>query len=111
MKFVATETDWQRDVLDAGDGVLCIVDVFNPLWGPCEMAAGHFSNLFYDNGDDMGMRFVRADAAKISGLVEFRDTCEPVFVFYRNGELVAKVAGADIVKIKDTIFDKAPKLR
>ena len=59
----------------------------------------------------MGMRFVRADASKIGHLVEFRDTCQPHFVFYKGGEQVAKVVGADIVGIKATIFEKAPKLR
>ena len=111
MKFVSSEAEWQREVMSAGDGVLCIVDVYNPLWGPCEMVAGHFTNVFYDNGDDMGMRFVRADASKISGLIEFRDTSLPNFVFYLNGEQVGKGEGADIVKIRSTIFEKAPKLR
>ena len=59
----------------------------------------------------MGMRFVRADASKIGALMEFRDTCEPSFVFYKGGDQIAKVTGADIVKIKETIFEKAPKLR
>lgn len=75
------------------------------------MAAGHFQNLFYDNGDDMGMKFVRADATKVPSLVEFRDNCEPMFVFYLNGEQISKLQGADLVKIKATVFEKAPKLR
>lgn len=97
--------------MQAGDQVLCIVDVYNPTWGPCEMMSGHFSNLFYDNGDDIGMRFVRADAGKVMDLIEFRDTCEPGFVFYLGGQAVAKVIGSDIVKIKETVMEKAPKLR
>ena len=111
MKFVQSEKDWDKEVMQAGDGVLCIVDAYNPNWGPCEMTAGLFTNWFFDNGDDYGMRFVRADASKIGALIEFRDTCEPNFAFYKGGEQVAKVKGADIVAIKNTIFEKAPKLR
>ena len=76
MKFISKEADWEKDVKGAGDGVLCIVDVYNPNWGPCEMLAGHFTNMFFDKGDDYGMRFVRADASKITDLIEFRDKSE-----------------------------------
>ena len=75
------------------------------------MAAGHFSNLFFDYGDEYGMKFVRADASKIMSLMEFRDTCEPNFAFFKGGEMVGKVVGSDFVKIKETIFEKAPTLR
>ena len=111
MKFVTLEKDWEKEVLNAGDSVLVVVDVYNPNWGPCEMCSGHFGNLFFDNGDEYGMRFVRAEATKIPALIEFRDSAQPNFVFYLNGEMVTKIAGADIVKIKETIFEKAPKLR
>lgn len=47
MKFVFTEQEWKRDVVDAGDGVLCIVDVFNPLWGPCEVHSRCTSHLHH----------------------------------------------------------------
>ena len=111
MKFVSKEADWEKDVKGAGDGVLCIVDVYNPNWGPCEMLAGHFTNMFFDKGDDYGMRFVRADASKITDLIEFRDDCMPNFVFYKGGDQVAKVSGANVVAIENTIMEKAPKLR
>ena len=108
-QFIQSEKEWERDVAEAGDGVLCICDIYNPLWGPCEMAANVFSNLFYDEGENYSMRFVRADASKVTALMEFRDQCMPVFAFYKGGEQVAKVEGADIVKIKNLIFEKAPK--
>ena len=52
MKFISSEKEWEKEVMSAGDGVLCIIDVYSPNWGPSEMVAGHFSNLFFDNGDD-----------------------------------------------------------
>ena len=75
------------------------------------MCAGHFSNQFYDFGDDMGMRFVRANATKINDLAEFKDTCSPNFVFYLDGQQVSKIAGPNIVKILATIKERAPKLK
>ena len=32
MKFVTSEAEWEREIMNAGDGVLCVVDVYNPLW-------------------------------------------------------------------------------
>jgi hypothetical protein len=75
------------------------------------MCAGHFSNQFYDFGDDLGMRFVRAEATKIPDLVEFRGKCMPNFVFYLDGQQVAKIEGPNIVDILKTIQERAPKLK
>lgn len=54
MKLVESDDTWQRDVLEAGDKLLCIVDVYSETWGPCEMVSAHFSNYFFDLGDDYG---------------------------------------------------------
>merc|ERR1712070_953528 len=108
MKFVANDDEWQRDVLDAGGKLLCIVDVYTVLWGPCEMTAGHFSNTYFDLGEKYGMRFVRAAADKIAALETFRGTAEPRFIFYLAGEEVGNVQGSDIPKIMDIITQKAP---
>lgn len=48
IKLITTDAEWEREVNEANDKVLCIVDVFCATWGPCEMVAGHFSNMFFD---------------------------------------------------------------
>ena len=32
MKFVVSEREWAKEVLDADNRVLCVVDIYNPLW-------------------------------------------------------------------------------
>ena len=54
MKIVDNDETWQRDVMEAGDKLLCIVDVYSGIWGPCEMMSQHFGNYFFDMGDDYG---------------------------------------------------------
>lgn len=46
------------------------------------MLAGHFSNMYFDFGEKYGMRFVRAEADSIAALKDFRDSSDPVFLFY-----------------------------
>ena len=54
MKMVDSDEAWQRDVIEAGDKLLCIVDVYTGTWGPCEMMSQHFGNYFFDMGDALG---------------------------------------------------------
>jgi len=108
MRMVNTQADWQREVIDAGDKLLCIVDAYDKDWGPCEMIAGHLSNFYFDLGEKYGMKFVRAKANEVTDLKEFCGTAEPHFVIYLSGQLVETIAGADIPKIKSSIESKAP---
>ena len=32
MKFVVSEREWAKEVVDADNRVLCVVDIYNPLW-------------------------------------------------------------------------------
>jgi len=108
MRFVMNDADWKREVLDAGDKVLCVIDVYDKLWGPCEMMAGHLSNFFFDLGEKYGIKFVRAQVNTVDELKEFKDQAEPHFLIYLNGEKLELIPGADIPKIKGAIETKAP---
>ena len=75
------------------------------------MLAGHFNNMFFDLGEDLGMRFIRADTSKLSALVEYKDNPKPVFLFYHAGKEIHKIEGPNLPEIDSTIKSKAPKLR
>ena len=109
--LVTNDAEWEQKVMQAGEKLLVIVDVYSSMWGPCEMLAGHFSNMFYDLGEDIGMRFVRAESSKTAAIVQYKDDCKPRFLFYHNGAEVAMVEGADLPKITSVVNEKAPKLR
>ena len=70
-----------------------------------------FNNMFFDLGEDLGMRFIRADTSKISALAEYKDSPKPIFLFYHAGAEIAKIEGPDLPKIDSTIKTKAPRLR
>mmetsp|Transcript_34337 Transcript_34337/g.68377 ORF Transcript_34337/g.68377 Transcript_34337/m.68377 type:complete len:122 (-) Transcript_34337:248-613(-) len=109
MKMVNSDDEWQREVKDAGSKLLCIIDVYTVIWGPCEMLAGHFSNTYFDLGEKYGMRFVRATADNITDLKEkYLGSSEPRFLFYLDGEEIGNVQGSNIPAIMDIITTKSP---
>ena len=109
--LVTNDAEWEQKVMQAGEKLLVIVDVYSSMWGPCEMLAGHFSNMFYDLGEDIGMRFVRAESSKTTALSQYKDDSKPRFLFYHNGVEVAMIEGANLPKITNVVNEKAPKLR
>ena len=59
------------------------------------MAAGHFSNAFFDLGEKYGIKFVRATADKIGCLKSYAGVAMPTFLFFRSGEMIDSMRGAD----------------
>lgn len=58
-----------------------VVDVYSSMWGPCEMVAAHFQNMFFDLGETLGMKFVRATSDKIEALGDYRGSSSSTFLF------------------------------
>jgi hypothetical protein len=102
------DEDWVREVKEAGSKLLCIIDVYDESWGPCEMIAGHLSNFYFDMGEQYGIKFVRAQANKVPDLAEFKETAVPHFLVYLDGQQLERIDGANIPKIKSCIVTKAP---
>jgi hypothetical protein len=74
------------------------------------MIAGHFNNFFYDLGETYGLKFVRAISDKVTCLKEYKDSSQPLFLFFVGGQQVEKVDGCNLPAILETIKGKAPKL-
>ena len=45
--------------------VVVVVDMYSKVWGPCEMLAGHYQNFFFDYGEKLSIRFIRAERDKV----------------------------------------------
>ena len=71
-----------------------VVDVHQTWAGPCKAIHGTFKRIFFDHGDKP-MKFYTADASKVTALNEHVGTCEPRFIFFRDGQQVATVKGVD----------------
>ena len=48
-------------------------------------------------GEDLGMRFVRAHSEKVASLTEYRESAQPIFLYYLDGQLVEEIRGKNLV--------------
>ena len=93
MRFVLSDEEWVREVKEPRGALLgalelcntkpptrvtctllimrpggAVVDVYNKSFGPTEMLATHFQNFFFDLGEKVSLRFVRAERDKVRAL-------------------------------------------
>ncbi|NXS37890.1 TXND6 protein, partial [Pomatostomus ruficeps] len=81
------------------------VDVFQAWCGPCKPVMNLFQKIWSEVGSDL-LHFAVADVDSIDALEKYRGHCEPIFLFYTGGELVAAVRGADAPLLQKTILQQ-----
>ncbi|XP_038604083.1 thioredoxin domain-containing protein 6 [Tachyglossus aculeatus] len=84
---------------------LTVVDVYQSWCGPCKTVVSLFKKIKNELGDDL-LHFAVAEADCIDALEKYRGKCEPTFLFYAGGELVAVVRGANAPVLQRTIVDQ-----
>ncbi|XP_023789182.1 thioredoxin domain-containing protein 6 isoform X2 [Cyanistes caeruleus] len=82
---------------------LIVVDVFQAWCGPCKPVVNLFQKVRNEVGSNL-LHFAVAEADSIDALEKYRGQCEPIFLFYTGGELVAVVRGADAPLLQKTIL-------
>ncbi|KAM7013532.1 thioredoxin domain-containing protein 6-like [Passerculus sandwichensis] len=82
---------------------LIVVDVYQAWCGPCKPVVNLFQKIKNEVGSDL-LHFAVAEVDSIDALEKYRGQCEPVFLFYTGGELVAVVRGADAPLLQKTIL-------
>lgn len=86
-------SDWETVLAEAGDKLL-VVD-FTATWcGPCQRIAPAFAEIAEEYGDSAV--FVKIDVDVLGDLAaELGVTSMPTFLFFRNGEAIDTMRGAD----------------
>ncbi|CAH8467285.1 unnamed protein product [Heterobilharzia americana] len=84
---------------------LTVVDVYQDWCGPCSAVLGLFKRLKTEINDDL-LHFATAKADNIEALHLYRGKCEPYFLIYGGGCLVAAVKGVNPPLLEKCIFDK-----
>ncbi|XP_056354275.1 thioredoxin domain-containing protein 6 isoform X1 [Oenanthe melanoleuca] len=82
---------------------LIVVDVFQAWCGPCKPVVNLFKKIRNEVGSNL-LHFAVAEVDSIDALEKYRGQCEPVFLFYTGGELVAVVRGANAPLLQKTIL-------
>ncbi|XP_026711299.1 thioredoxin domain-containing protein 6 isoform X2 [Athene cunicularia] len=84
---------------------LIVVDAFQAWCGPCKAVVDLFRKIRNEIGSHL-LHFAVAEVDSIDGLEEYRGRCEPVFLFYAGGELVAVVRGVNAPVLQRTILEQ-----
>ncbi|XP_071078398.1 thioredoxin domain-containing protein 6 isoform X3 [Desmodus rotundus] len=84
---------------------LTVVDVYQGWCGPCKPVVSLFQKMRMEVGLDL-LHFALAEADCLDVLEKYRGRCEPTFLFYAGGKLVAVVRGANAPLLQKTILDQ-----
>ncbi|XP_048650068.1 thioredoxin domain-containing protein 6 isoform X6 [Marmota marmota marmota] len=99
---ISTQELWEEMLSSKG---LTVVDVYQGWCGPCKPVASLFQKMRIEVGLDL-LHFALAEADCLDVLEKYRGKCEPTFLFYAGGELVAVVRGANAPLLEKTILDQ-----
>ncbi|XP_077899517.1 thioredoxin domain-containing protein 6 isoform X5 [Ictidomys tridecemlineatus] len=99
---ISTQELWEEMLSSKG---LTVVDVYQGWCGPCKPVVSLFQKMRIEVGLDL-LHFALAEADCLDVLEKYRGKCEPTFLFYAGGELVAVVRGANAPLLEKTILDQ-----
>ncbi|XP_017383728.2 thioredoxin domain-containing protein 6 isoform X2 [Cebus imitator] len=99
---ISTQELWEEMLSSKG---LTVVDVYQGWCGPCKPVVSLFQKMRIEVGLDL-LHFALAEADHLDVLEKYRGKCEPTFLFYAGGELVAVVRGANAPLLQKTILDQ-----
>ncbi|KAM6985108.1 thioredoxin domain-containing protein 6 [Aplochiton taeniatus] len=87
---------------------ITVVDVYQQWCGPCRAVVSLLRKIKNELGDDL-LHFATAEADSIDALERYRGKCEPTFLFYAGGELVAVLRGANAPHLQRMILEELAK--
>ncbi|KAJ0005688.1 hypothetical protein NQD34_015582, partial [Periophthalmus magnuspinnatus] len=103
------QEQWEEMLATKG---LTVVDVYQQWCGPCRAVISLLRKIKNELGDDL-LHFAivslstRSDS--IDALERYRGKCEPTFLFYAGGELVAVLRGANAPLLQKIIVEELAK--
>ena len=102
---VNSEEEWRVEMEKKG---LHVVDVYTEWAGPCKSVTGLFRKLKTEMGDPL-LLFETACSDKVAQLEPYRNRCQPVFLLFAAGSLVAAVHGCNGPKLEQLIKSELGK--
>ncbi|XP_061578899.1 thioredoxin domain-containing protein 6 [Cololabis saira] len=102
---VTNQEQWEEMLATKG---LTVVDVYQQWCGPCRAVVSLLRKIKNELGDDL-LHFATAETDSIDALEGYRGKCEPTFLFYGGGELVAVLRGANAPMLQKMIVEELTK--
>ncbi|XP_067934512.1 thioredoxin domain-containing protein 3 homolog isoform X2 [Watersipora subatra] len=104
-QMIETQEEWEESMTKEG---LMVIDVFQEWAGPCKAMLANFRRIRNELSDDL-LHFAMAKADTIDSLERYRGKCQPCFLFYAGGCLVAVVRGANAPLLSRTVLEELKK--
>ncbi|KAJ8350027.1 hypothetical protein SKAU_G00251570 [Synaphobranchus kaupii] len=102
---VTNQEQWDEMLTIKG---LTVADVYQQWCGPCRAVVSLFRKIKNELGDDL-LHFSTAEVDSIDALEKYRGKCEPTFLFYGGGELVAFLRGANAPVLQKMVVEELTK--
>uniref|UniRef100_A0A3B5KU96 Nucleoside diphosphate kinase B n=1 Tax=Xiphophorus couchianus TaxID=32473 RepID=A0A3B5KU96_9TELE len=99
------QEQWEEILTTKG---LTVVDVYQQWCGPCRAVVSLLRKIKNELSDDL-LHFATAEADSIDALEKYRGKCEPTFLFFGGGELVAVLRGANAPMLQRMIVEELVK--
>ncbi|KAM3916927.1 thioredoxin domain-containing protein 6 [Leptodactylus fuscus] len=99
---INNQEQWEEVLSSKG---LIVADIYQAWCGPCKTTVSLFRKIKNELGDDL-LQFAVAEADSIDALEKYRGKCEPTFLFFAGGDLVAVVRGANAPLLQKTILEQ-----
>ncbi|CAD5111804.1 DgyrCDS1077 [Dimorphilus gyrociliatus] len=101
---IDTEEGVRSLINDVKDQVI-VIDFWASWCGPCRMIGPHFDN-WAKEAEYESIKFVKVDVDEVGELAEeFGIQCMPTFMFFKNGEKIDEISGANKDRLKE-LLDK-----
>ncbi|KAM3861945.1 thioredoxin domain-containing protein 6-like [Diretmus argenteus] len=102
---ITNQEQWEEMLATKG---LTVVDVYQQWCGPCRAVVSLLRKIKNELGDDL-LHFATAEADSIDALERYRGKCEPTFLFYGEGTLVAVLRGGNAPLLQRMIVEELAK--
>ncbi|XP_040913941.1 thioredoxin domain-containing protein 6 [Toxotes jaculatrix] len=102
---ITNQEQWEEMLATKG---LTVIDVNQQWCGPCRAVVSLLRKIKNELSDDL-LHFATAEADSIDALEKYRGKCEPTFLFFGSGELVAVLRGANAPLLQKMIVEELAK--
>uniref|UniRef100_A0A061SHR5 Flagellar outer arm dynein 14 kDa light chain lc5 n=1 Tax=Tetraselmis sp. GSL018 TaxID=582737 RepID=A0A061SHR5_9CHLO len=99
---IKSDSAWNEEILQT-PGLLQVVELYQEWSGPCKAVQSTFKRIYFEMSDSP-LKFYTACVNKVSSLAQYEGSCEPLFLFYKDGQELQRVQGVKVPDLSRAIM-------
>lgn len=99
---ITSDDVFKTEILET-PGTVQIVELYQSWCGPCKAIVNTFKNIYFANGDKP-IKFYTCNADKVKQFSKYVGNCQPVFLFFKDGQQVEAIEGVTAPELTKTIM-------